>query len=102
MASKNIMHIIESSAQYKAMKEGLAQEKQRRASNLKEKFDSNAEVQRWRHQMTRDDRTFDAIERMVPTAKEVLKIRNGGNDVTYEQARAKAIEIATRAERDKK
>jgi Tfp pilus assembly protein PilO len=102
VTAKKIMQVIESSERYRAMRERLAQEKARRAATLKEKFDSNAEVQRWRHQMTKDDRTMDAIERMVPTAKEVLKMRNGGRDVTYEQARAKAIEIATRAERDKK
>jgi hypothetical protein len=52
--------------------------------------------------MTPEQRTRDAIERLVPTAKEVLKMRNGGHEVSYEEGRAKAVEIAKKAEVQKK
>jgi hypothetical protein len=97
-----IVNTIESLPAFQALKESYAQSKAGKAAQLKEKYESNAEVQRWRNQMTPEERTRDAIERMVPTTKEVLKMRNGGNDVSYEDGRKKAEEIAYRSEKDKK
>lgn len=99
---KGIMHTIESLPGFQALKDSYAQAKEVRKEALKEKWDSNAEVQRWRNQMTPEERTRDAIERMVPTTKEVLKMRNGGKDVSYEEGRAKAVEIAQKSDRQKK
>jgi len=99
--SKGIMHTVESLPTFQALKESYAQAKAERAAELKEKYESNAEVQRWRHQMTPEERTRDAIERLVPTAKEVLKMRNGGKDVSYEDGRKKAVEIAEKSDKQK-
>ena len=99
---KGIMHTIESLPGFQALKDSYAQAKEVRKEALKEKWESNAEVQRWRNQMTPEERTRDAIERMVPTTKEVLKMRNGGKDVSYEEGRQKAVEIAEKSDRQKK
>ncbi len=99
---KGIMHTVESLPSFQALKEHYAQAKEERKEAMKEKWESNAEVQRWRNQMTPEERTRDAIERMVPTTKEVLKMRNGGKDVSYEEGRAKAVEIAEKSDRQKK
>ena len=96
------MSTIESLPTFQALKESYAESKQQKAAELKEKYESNAEVQHWRTQMTPEQRTRDAIERLVPTAKEVLKMRNGGNEVSYEEGRKKAEEIAYKAEKQKK
>lgn len=99
---KGIMRTVESLQSFQALKEHYAQQKSEAAASLKEKYDSNAEVQRWRTQMTPEEKARDAIERMVPTTKEVLKMRNGGKDVSYEDGRKKAEEIAYKSERQKK
>jgi Tfp pilus assembly protein PilO len=98
---KGIMHSIESLPSFQALKEHYAEAKEERKEAMKEKWESNAEVQRWRNQMTPEERTRDAIERMVPTTKEVLKMRNGGKDVSYEEGRAKAVEIAQKSDKQK-
>lgn len=97
-----IMTAVENLPSFQAMKESYARAKEERKEAMQEKWDSNAEVQRWRNQMTPEERTRDAIERMVPTTKEVLKMRNGGNEVSYEDGRKKAEEIAYKSERQKK
>ncbi|NDD53804.1 hypothetical protein EBZ39_07980 [bacterium] len=97
-----IMTTVENLPAFKALQESYAQAKEERREALKEKWESNAEVQRWRNQMTPEQRTRDAIERMVPTTKEVLKMRNGGHEVSHEEARNKAVEIAQKSERQKK
>lgn len=99
---RGITTAIESLPAFQAMKESYAQAKAQKASEIKEKYEANAEVQRWRHQMTAEERTRDAIERMIPTTKEVLKLRNGGNEVSYEEGRKKAVEIAEKSDRQKK
>lgn len=99
---RGIMQTVESLPTFQALKEHYAQAKEERKEAMKEKWESNAEVQRWRNQMTPEERTRDAIERMVPTTKEVLKMRNGGHDVSYEEGRKKAVEIAEKSDRQKR
>jgi hypothetical protein len=99
---RGIMQTVESLSSFQALKESYAQAKAERTADLKEKYESNAEVQRWRNQMTPEERTRDAIERLVPTAKEVLKMRNGGHEVSYEEGRKKAVEIAEKSDKQKK
>jgi hypothetical protein len=99
---KSIMRTVESMQTFQALQQHYAQQKEQKKQELKEKWDSNAEVQHWRTQMTPEERTRDAIERMVPTTKEVLKMRNGGNEVSYEEGRKKAEEIAYKSEKQKK
>lgn len=99
---KGIMRTVESLPTFQALQQHYAQQKAQAAADLKGKYESNAEVQRWRTQMTPEERTRDAIERLVPTAKEVLKMRNGGHEVTHEEARKKAVEIAHKSEVQKK
>jgi hypothetical protein len=96
---KGIIRTVESLPTFQALQQHYAQQKAEAAAGLKEKWESNAEVQRWRTQMTPEERTRDAIERMVPTTKEVLKMRNGGNEVSYEEGRAKAVEIAEKSDK---
>ena len=99
---KGIMRTVESLPTFQALQQHYAQQKEQKKQELKEKWESNAEVQRWRTQMTPEERTRDAIERLVPTAKEVLKMRNGGHEVSYEEGRKKAVEIAHKSEVQKK
>ena len=99
---KGIMRTVESLSTFQALQQHYAQQKVQAAADLKQKWESNAEVQHWRTQMTPEQRTRDAIERMVPTTKEVLKMRNGGNEVSYEEGRKKAEEIAYKSEKQKK
>lgn len=95
------MNTIESLPAFQALQSSYAQAKEVRKEAMKDKWESNAEVQRWRTQMTPEERTRDAIERMIPTTKEVLKMRNGGKDVSHEEGRAKAVEIAQKSDRQK-
>lgn len=99
---KGIMRAVESLPSFQALQQHYAEQKAQAAAGLKDKWESNAEVQRWRTQMTPEERTRDAIERMVPTTKEVLKMRNGGNEVSYEEGRAKAVEIAEKSDKQNK
>jgi hypothetical protein len=99
---KGIMRTVESLPTFQALQQHYAQQKEQKKQELKDKWESNAEVQRWRTQMTPEERTRDAIERLVPTAKEVLKMRNGGHEVSYEEGRKKAVEIAHKSEVQKK
>lgn len=71
------------------------------AADLKGKYESNSEVQRWRAQMTQEERTRDAIERMVPTTRAVAELRNGGKEVSYEEARRSAENLAYLSEKKK-
>jgi hypothetical protein len=99
---RGIMKTVESLPSFQALQQHYAEQKAQAVAGLKDKYESNAEVQRWRTQMTPEERTRDAIERMVPTTKEVLKMRNGGNEVSYEEGRKKAEEIAYKSDRQKK
>lgn len=94
-----ILHRIEKLSSFQALKESYAQAKEAQAAELKDKYESNAEVQRWRTQMTKEEKARDAIERMIPTAKAVEEMRSGGKEVSYEDARRKAEQIAYQAER---
>ena len=98
---RSIIHTIESLPTYQALKESYAKAKQEKQASLKEKYESNAEVQRWRSQMSQEDRTRDAIERMVPTAKEVVSMRNGGKEASYEESRKYAENLAYKSESSK-
>lgn len=94
----SITYTIENLPIFQQLKESYAQSKANAASGMKEKYESNAEVQRWRTQMTKEERARDAIERMIPTTRAVQEMRNGGKEVSYEEARSKAEQIAYKAE----
>jgi hypothetical protein len=97
-----ILNMVEKTRVFQQTQSNLAQAKAERAEQLKDKWDGNAEVQRWRTQMTPEERTRDAIDRMVPTTRAVEEMRSGGKEVSYETARGKAEELAYKAERQKK
>ena len=65
---------------------------------LDQKKEDNAEVQRWRTQMTPEERSRDAIERMIPTAKAVQELRTG-KECSHEDARKMAENIAYKSDR---
>lgn len=81
---------------------GVALEKAKadQKAQMDETYESNAEVQRWRGQMTPEERTRDAIERMVPTTKVVQEMREG-REVTHEEARKVAENLANKSDRQK-
>lgn len=93
---------VEASSLFKSTQEALNEARNRASSDLKDKYESQADVQRWRTQMTPEERTRDAIERMVPTTKAVAELRNGNKEVSYEEARGLAEKIAYKSERKKK
>lgn len=97
---KSMMHTIESLPTYRALKEQYAQAKKQQESSLKQKYESQAEVQRWRTQMSPEQRTREAIERMVPTAKEVVSMRKGGQEASYEEGRKYAESLAYKSEKN--
>jgi len=97
-----ILNMVERTKIFQQTQQNLAQAKADRAEQLKGEWDSNAEVQRWRNQMTQEERTRDAIDRMIPTTRAVEEMRAGGKEVSYEHARSKAEELAYKAERQKK
>ena len=69
-------------------------------AGLKEKTESNAEVQRWRTR-TSEERGREAVERMVPTMQAVESGRQG-REVSEMEARTAICErIAERHDRDK-
>ena len=77
------------------MEEAAAQRRDER----KEKWESNAEVQR-RRAMTQEERSRGAIERVAMNLKE-LADQKAGCDTSFEEARAKAERIAYKTERQK-
>jgi hypothetical protein len=83
------------------MERELAQAKAARARNLKESYEGNAEVQRART-MTSEERARNAIDLMIPHAKERLRMKNGGREVSTDEARKYAENLAYRSDRDKK
>lgn len=98
----SIISKVENMKSFQQLQQSYAEAKAVAQQGMKEKYESNAEVQRWRTQMTPEERTRDAIERMIPTAKSVAEMRNGGNEVSYEDARKIAENIAYKAETNKK
>ena len=101
-SSGGIMGAVEANPLFKNTEDSYAEAKAAAQSGLKDKYESQADMQRWRTQMTPEERTRDAIERMVPTAKAVTELRNGNKEVSYEQARSVAEQIAYKSERKKK
>ncbi len=83
---------VEGMKQFKALRNSLAQAKQEQESKLDEKYESNAEVQRWRT-LTPEEKARDAIERMVPTTKTINELRTG-KECSYEDARKSAEQLA--------
>lgn len=90
---------IESLPGFKAIQQNLAEIKEAKASKLKEKYESNSEVQRWRT-MNKDEQTREAINRMIPTAAAVRKGQTG-KDSTHEEARKVVEDIANLSDRKK-
>jgi hypothetical protein len=70
------------------------------AKKRTETYEGNAEMQRRRYQMTPEERSREAIERMIPTAK-VVESNRLGREATTEEARKKAESIAYKADRMK-
>lgn len=91
---------IESLPTFRALQQSLAVAKGEKQADLQEKWESNAEVQEWRRK-TSEEKGREAIERMVPTAKEVVSMRKG-SEATYEEARSYAEGLANKSDRQKK
>ena len=89
---------IEGLPVFQKLQQGYAEAKRAQQANLKEKFESNAEVQNWRRKNA-EEKTRDAIERMVPTAKEVIRIRTG-KEATHEEGRKYAENLAYRKDKE--
>ena len=90
---------IESLPGFKALQDAMAVEKAKAAEGMKEKWDSNAEVQRFRT-LTPEEKAREAIDHMMPTAKAVATSRKG-SEATHEEARAVAEGIANLSDRKK-
>lgn len=97
-----IMGAVESSQVFQSTQKALGEARAEAVKNLTDKYESHPDVQRWRTQMTPEERTRDAIERMVPTTKAVAELRNGNKEVSYEDARSVAEKLAYKSERKKK
>lgn len=97
-----IISKIENMKSFQQLQQSYAEAKAVAQQNMKDKYESNAEVQRWRNQMNPEERARDAIERMVPTAKSVVELRNGGKEASYEEARKFAESIAYKSDAQKK
>jgi len=91
---------IESTPGFRALRNHMAQAKEAKREEMTGKYESNAEVQRWRT-LTKEEQARDAIERMVPTTKAIQEGRTG-KECSYEDARKEAEKIAYRSESDSK
>lgn len=98
---RGIVAAVERTPIFQVAQAEYAKLKARHAASLKDKYESSADVQRWRTQMTPEERTRDAIERMVPTTRAVHELRNGGKEVSYEEARKSAEGLAYLSEKKK-
>ena len=90
---------IEGMPQYQAIRNSLAGAKSQAESGLKEKFESNAEVQRWRT-LTQEEKMRDAIDRMIPTAQQVQELRTG-KECSADDARSYVEGLAYKSDKDK-
>lgn len=81
------------------MAEAFEKAKEKKAQELEDKYESNAEVQQWRR-MTREEQVRSAIDRMTPTGMAIESMRQG-KEVTEEVGRKYAERIASKAERKK-
>lgn len=79
------------------MADAFAKAREAKKAELNEKFESNAEAQRWRT-LTTEEKARDAIERMVPTTKAVLEAETG-KEASYEDARKRAESVAYKSEK---
>ena len=87
------------STRFGVMADALQKATEAAAQKREELYESNAEVQNFRRK-DETTRGIEAVERMVPTAKAVLEQRTGG-EVTHEQARKFAENIAYKGDRQK-
>ena len=91
---------IESTPGFKALRSQLAEAKEERKEQMKDKWEGNAEVHRWRS-MTKEEQARDAIDRLAKTTKAIQETKTG-KDCSFEDARKEAENIAYRSDADKK
>lgn len=91
---------IEGMPQYQAIRSSLAGAKAEAEAGLKEKYESNAEVQRWRT-LTKEEKMRDAIDRMIPTAQKVQELKTG-KECSADDARRYVEGLAYKSDKDKK
>lgn len=97
---QTLTQIISSMPSFKALEQSMAQAKEKQAESLKGKWDDNAEVQNWRTK-TEEEKGRDAIDRMMPTAREVVEMRKGG-EATHEEVKKYVETLAYKSDRQKK
>lgn len=90
-----LKEIIENSPGFKAMERELSKAAQEKRQELKEKYESNGEVQRFRN-TPKDENTRNAVERMVENRKKYNDFKTG-KDTTEAQARADTMKLLKKA-----
>jgi hypothetical protein len=82
------------------MADAFNKAKEAKKAALEQKYEGNAERQRW-HTLTKEEKARDAIDRMIPTTKAIEEMRNGGKEVSADEARRAAEKIAYKSDRIK-
>jgi hypothetical protein len=85
---------------FQKLQQEYAEAAAEKAAERKEKWESNAEVQR-RRRMTQEERSRGAIEKVAKNLKEYAD-QKAGRDTSYDEARKKAEKIAYKQDRQKK
>jgi hypothetical protein len=90
---------IESMPAFQVMQSQLSQANQQAQKKAKGKWDDNAEVQKWRT-LTPEEKARDAIDRMIPTTKQITELRTG-KECSFEDARKVAENLAYKSDAQK-
>mgnify|MGYP000858213971 CR=1 FL=1 len=90
-----LKEVIENSKDFKAMQQELSRASKAKQEELREKYNSNAEVQANRAK-PKDQTTREAVERMVENRKKYNDFKSG-RDTTESQARAETMQLLKRA-----
>lgn len=90
-----LKEVIENSKDFKAMQQELSRASKAKQEELREKYNSNAEVQANRAK-PKDQTTREAVERMVENRKKYNDFKTG-RDTTESQARKETMQLLKRA-----
>lgn len=97
---KDFMQKLSETKQFRELQTQFAKASAQHRANLKQRWDSNAEQQR-KASLSSDARAREAVEQMVPRIKEFNDFKSG-RDTSESAAREKAVELAEKADRQKK
>ena len=95
---RSLTQRIESTTGFKALRNTYAEAKEKQVAELRDKYEGNAELQH-RRSMTQEERSREAIDRMIPAFQDLERNRTG-ETITHEEGRKRAEKLAERHDKE--